>query len=895
MAPRFQGIPLEPVMKTHRHLVAAVASLGIAGLVAANLWDGVETSSAPPQPASALSGAPARYIVQAANVETAERLVAGLGAQVTHRLGVIGAVGAELTAEQAGTLRATDGVRQLFGDAPLRTSSVCSVSGGLRQLKDKKFTWMLTNTSSSVARIGAVTARWPSVNTTLKKIKLNGADVWTAGANPPYVNLVSGWHDDAQRRDIGPGRTVELLLEFDSDIDYNQANYEVFVDFVQGCSVAFEPQQTDCRASGMGDRNFGGKQVKWRIPNTGTDWITIGDVGVNWPETAGLLKKVKLNGLEIFRTERLAPVTTVAQADWLQDLRDRRIEPGKDVELLFEFQNDVSKDQQDYSLIVDMMENCSVEFAPDATVPGDDKADKKARTTYYPMLVGAEKVHAEGIKGDGVTVAIIDTGIWSSGGGKSWIRKDRDDGSERVKRAYDAIDDVDGDAPKAEDDNGHGSHVASVIASMRMANSGNGGVVSNGVAPDADLVVVRAFDRDGQGTYLDVIRGIDWVVRNKDVYGIRVLNLSMSAPPRSHYRDDPLNQAVMAAWKAGIVVVASAGNSGPEAMTIGVPGNVPYVVTVGAMTNNYTPANPADDYLATFSSTGPTHEGFVKPELVAPGGRVLGLMNKKSRIPKDHPNFHDGDSYYYMSGTSQAAAIVSGVAALILDAQPGLTPDEVKCRLMAGARPATRPDGKLAYSIFQQGAGLIDAWASVHSTGSGCANQGLSIDADLAGTMHFGGRANQASDGSFYLMEMEGYRWDGSYSRADGYLWSNGYLWNNGYLWTNGQVGTNGYLWTNGLEESMGINGWVPQEQGQKGGTGGHHASAAHPRLCRRKPQARILGHDDSSNHPECSRLPRARADARDGSRGAGRGPGRGPVRHRPQLPGAGGERGAGR
>ncbi len=123
-----------------------------------------------------------------------------------------------------------------------------------------------------------------------------------------------------------------------------------------------------------------------------------------------------------------------------------------------------------------------------------------------------------------------------------------------------------------------------------------------------------------------MIRGIDWIVANKDTYGIRVVNLSFSAPPQSYYWDDPLNQAVMAAWRSGIIVVASAGNLGPDPMTIGVPGNVPYVITVGAMTDNFTPDDGSDDVLASFSSPGPTLEAFVKPEMVAPGGHVVSTM-----------------------------------------------------------------------------------------------------------------------------------------------------------------------------------------------------------------------------------------------------------------------------
>jgi serine protease AprX len=129
-----------------------------------------------------------------------------------------------------------------------------------------------------------------------------------------------------------------------------------------------------------------------------------------------------------------------------------------------------------------------------------------------------------------------------------------------------------------------------------------------GIAPDANLVIVRAFDGTGAGSYTNVITGLNWIVANKNKYNIRVLNLSFGAPPESFYWNDPLNQAAMAAWQAGIVVVASAGNSGPEAMTVGVPGNVPYIITAGAMTDNYTPFYPFDDRLASFSATGPTYE-----------------------------------------------------------------------------------------------------------------------------------------------------------------------------------------------------------------------------------------------------------------------------------------------
>src|SRR5512147_361315 len=213
---------------------------------------------------------------------------------------------------------------------------------------------------------------------------------------------------------------------------------------------------------------------------------------------------------------------------------------------------------------------------------------------------------------------------------------------------------------------GHGSHLTGIIFNNERTHDGR----FFGVAPDANLVSIRAFDAQGRGSYFSVIRGIEWAVQNQNRYGIRVLNLSLGAAPQSRYWDDPLNRAVMKAWQAGIVVVASAGNTGPAPQTITVPGNVPYVITVGAMTDSYTPADPTDDRLASFSAAGPTLEGFVKPEVVAPGGHIWSLMPTYATIAQAHPSYQNSGDYFTMSGTSQAAAVTSGVVALLLQAQP---------------------------------------------------------------------------------------------------------------------------------------------------------------------------------------------------------------------------------
>lgn len=229
-------------------------------------------------------------------------------------------------------------------------------------------------------------------------------------------------------------------------------------------------------------------------------------------------------------------------------------------------------------------------------------------------------------------MAILDSGFWAHGN----VEKDTQD-LNRIVAEFNLVTSESRRQQTGElhdpDQSGHGTHMASVAASSETADNGK----FNGIAPNANLVIVKAFDASGSSTYADVIAGIDWIVANRVTHNIRVINMSFSAEAQSHYWDDPLNQAVMAAWQAGIVVVASAGNTGPDAMTIGVPGNVPYVITVGAVSDSYTPGLNNDDFLTSFSAAGPTVEGFVKPELVAPGGHVQGVMNGKNLIPSEHP------------------------------------------------------------------------------------------------------------------------------------------------------------------------------------------------------------------------------------------------------------------
>jgi len=454
--------------------------------------------------------------------------------------------------------------------------------------------------------------------------------------------------------------------------------------------------------------------------------------------------------------------------------------------------------------VVSALTTSVVAAASASSTPQDGTGENTPTLLYqtdYPMLVGADTLQRAGVTGHGVTIAMLDSGLWQA---------PTQNYGTRILATVDVTNG--GSGPVTGDPYGHGTHITSIAAGGAMNIAGN----YLGIAPLANLVIVRAFDGQGGGRYIDVISGLNWIVANRKKYNIRVVNLSFGAPPESNYWNDPLNQAVMAAWQAGIVVVVAAGNEGPAPMTIDVPGNVPYVITTGALTDNYTPYNPTDDRLASFSSAGPTYEGFVKPEVISPGGHMVASMSSQSYLANIDPgSMAPTAQMFTMSGTSMAAAVTTGVVALMLQSDPSLAPDDVKCRLLASARPAVTSAGTLAYSVFQQGAGLINAVAAVDSSATGCANRGLNVAADLAGTQHFGGPANEDANGNYYVMNMagsawggsqpnDGYSWSTAYDGSQGYSWSEGYTWSQTYPWNQAYTWSSGYLWSKGYTWSEG-------------------------------------------------------------------------------------------
>ncbi len=373
-----------------------------------------------------------------------------------------------------------------------------------------------------------------------------------------------------------------------------------------------------------------------------------------------------------------------------------------------------------------------------------------------------------GPTGDGVTVAILDSGVSA----------EQDLGADRIVGWKDFVK----GKRQPYDDAGHGTFVAGLIAgdgsaSLPLEDGGVATMQYRGVAPQADVVGIKVLDQYGQGRASTVIAGIAWAMAHKDDYGIRVLNLSVGGDPVGPAGQDPVAMAVEAAWADGIVVVCAAGNEGDFGLG-GVlsPGNDPYVITVGATDTHQTP-EVRDDSVAAYSPRGPTlYDEIAKPDLVAPGNRVVSLREKGSFIDRSFPEnripvdeYAPGavasqkPAYLMLSGTSTSAPIVAGAVALMLQQDPSLTPDDVKLRLMRSADPV-RGAGE-----FEQGAGLLD------------------VDGALADPSHADGAALSADlgDGTTILGPDAVERWT-KYAWTK-YAWTK-YKWTK-YKWTK-------YAWT---------------------------------------------------------------------------------------------------
>jgi serine protease AprX len=318
-------------------------------------------------------------------------------------------------------------------------------------------------------------------------------------------------------------------------------------------------------------------------------------------------------------------------------------------------------------------------------------------------------------------IAIVDSGIDAS--------KASDFGSRVVARAN-----LSSHEPNAPGDPlGHGTMVAGIAAGSNPE--------LRGVATNAPLVDVRVASSKGEALTSDIVAAADWILANKAQHNIRVANFSLAGTSEASFRFHPIDRAVEKLWLNGVVVVAAAGNHGSATgpVKIPAPANDPFVITVGALGMNGTAAR-WDDFRAPWSAYGATADGFMKPDMSAPGRYMTAPVPAGSTLALARPERVVAPGYMWMSGTSFAAPLVSGVAAQILARRPGFTPDQVKGALMASTHYLPMQDpgagvGELnasaainiasppnpnqnLYQFVADGTFNADAWADHVSTSS---------------------------------------------------------------------------------------------------------------------------------------------------------------------------------
>lgn len=310
----------------------------------------------------------------------------------------------------------------------------------------------------------------------------------------------------------------------------------------------------------------------------------------------------------------------------------------------------------------------------------------------YHDTTGVNQLHADGLTGTGVGVAVIDSGI--------------DDHPDFFGRL------IHPEGFPSLDTYGHGTHVAGIIGGSGAGSNG----AYTGVAPGVQLFDLNITDEFGMAYESDVVYALQWVNDNKDIYNIRVVNMSLNSTMENSYHESPLSAASEILWFNGVTVVASVGNKGPAggpntAKTA--PANDPFLIVVGASDEQDT-QDRSDDTIGSFSSFGVTSDGLLRPNLVAPGFNIVSSLSSHSSWDIEAPHRVDGQ-YIHLSGTSMAAPLVAGVAALMLEQDPSLTPDQIKYRLLNFSNAIANDEYSFPY---------LDAYAAVYSSSTESANIG---------------------------------------------------------------------------------------------------------------------------------------------------------------------------
>jgi serine protease AprX len=385
--------------------------------------------------------------------------------------------------------------------------------------------------------------------------------------------------------------------------------------------------------------------------------------------------------------------------------------------------------------------------------------------------VGAPTYWWSGYTGAGVDVALIDSGVAPVPG------LDR---AGKIVYGPDVSFESGVDGLHNLDTFGHGTHMAGIIAGR-----GDG---FRGVAPGARIVSLKAADALGRTSVGQVIAAIKWVVEHRTANGlnIRVLNLSFGASQVQSYQVDDLAYAVEQAWQAGIAVVVSAGNDGAGSNGLADPAFDPYVIAVGA-DNPQGTTDVSDDNVTTFSSRGDSQRD---PDVIAPGKSVLSLRVPGSYLDQAYPDARVGDNLFRGSGTSQAAAVVSGVAALIIDQRPRITPDQLKALLQSTAQAIP------GASCEEQGSGLVSLSDAYRTSTTRTAQSWP----DSAGSDGNPWASADATGNSWSIVDTNGNSWSSNFWTGSGW---------EGPGWTDGSS-TDGNSWSS--------DGWLGVSWGKKKG-----------------------------------------------------------------------------
>lgn len=415
------------------------------------------------------------------------------------------------------------------------------------------------------------------------------------------------------------------------------------------------------------------------------------------------------------------------------------------------------------------------------------------------VSTGVNSAWNAGYNGAGVTVAVIDSGINDN---HPDLRNAN--GTSRVLYHQDFTGTATSNSNGAQYDlYGHGTHVAGIIA----GNGSLSGGYYEGVAPAANLVDLRALDVNGAGTDSTVIAAIQEAIALQSTYNIRIINLSLGRGIGTSYTQDPLCQAVEAAWKSGILVVVAAGNYGRLSVfgsngygTITAPGNDPLVLTVGATKSNGS-TSAAAETLASYSSKGPTtYDLVVKPDMMAPGNDVVSLAAPGATLEAEYPaelvTGTDGNNdYMTLSGTSMATPAVAGAAALLLQEDSALTPDQVKARLMKSAYkmgltstsayvPHLRQSFLSFYDMLATGSGLMNVQNAINNTDLAPATVGSALSPSLS---------YNANNHTVSLVE------GNSIVAPTSVVWGSSVVWGTSVVWGSSLVSGTSVVWGSSL------------------------------------------------------------------------------------------------